>query len=763
MSHVVENALRDDDECREVLLDFQRSIRKSTPSQLSEMAAYFMMKSPAVAELFSRAYGFTSKRTFEPSEPDWIADIIVGRKIDDEFPLLQELISGPFDADKLDYMPRDAKMCGVPVVTDVVRLVQKVRAVPVRSEKLPDEIGGVQALERGHVLIGVARSGASALDEVSLSRSLMFDKIYRHHKVRAVESMVGSIVELIAPLLDSKSARIPLSITDEKFLDLDRAELDRRNAGLTVSIDENRLRVALDILDRLGSRRLFIRSFAFAQTMPFDAYKNDPELRVANEKFIRELSQNEDPVPVRVFFDKVIGTLRRAAELAHREADLENLTDEDLRAYIRIDPPSSGRGAESDQSRAFLVDEDGNLFKVEKVRAENRGWADAYVNTKDVGFVFAPREFADLVHISVEVAARELYGVRIPKEMRAYSKFGGKRMRDLREALNLAGFYKELSRDLRPTPAFLTEVGTTGTIRQALAGLAGYMGPAEVPDATSTLNETKVTDWIGQFDEDLQPLALKVISSVRMLSRDDGIKALRNFIGSNPSFSQASVVALGDPKDGSSIVGYHAGDLSEELGLNVRNLDGALGRVDPIIFVDDIIGRGSSAISIFESLTGSEQTQRLGEERDEPLPDAMIQNLRERQIAVVFTAGFDAGVVALRARLASIGLNATVYADQPESTLPTLGGALSEKSVEDSLRERFVAQCTSVGIAILEDDDVRHDDAWRRERALGYGNLGLLVISSYNTPTASLTALWRSSSRGRSVQWRAVMPRRKKK
>jgi hypothetical protein len=45
-------------------------------------------------------------------------------------------------------------------------------------------------------------------------------------------------------------------------------------------------------------------------------------------------------------------------------------------------------------------------------------------------------------------------------------------------------------------------------------------------------------------------------------------------------------------------------------------------------------------------------------------------------------------------------------------------------------------------------------DAVCDERALGYGNDALLVVGSFNTPTATLTCIWKGSS-----VWTPLLPR----
>ena len=79
----------------------------------------------------------------EPELAERLSNLIVGKSTHNSMPLLHELISGPFDADKLDYMLRDASMCGVPIVTDVDRLIQKVRAVRLDAHNLPRELAHV--------------------------------------------------------------------------------------------------------------------------------------------------------------------------------------------------------------------------------------------------------------------------------------------------------------------------------------------------------------------------------------------------------------------------------------------------------------------------------------------------------------------------------------------------------------------------------------------------------------------------------------------
>lgn len=164
LSHVSEKALENHPGTESLKLAFADEIGKEK-APLSEIAAYYIIGTPAFSELLHEAERVTDDRVLPRDSHLLMKNVIIGKPIADNMPLLHELISGPFDADKLDYMARDAFMAGVPGVTDVSRLVQKIRAVDVPQANLPREIA--ETVEQGHAnytVIGIDRSGGRTLD-----------------------------------------------------------------------------------------------------------------------------------------------------------------------------------------------------------------------------------------------------------------------------------------------------------------------------------------------------------------------------------------------------------------------------------------------------------------------------------------------------------------------------------------------------------------------------------------------------------------------
>jgi HD superfamily phosphohydrolase len=88
---------------------------------------------------------------------------------------LQGLISGSLDLDKIDYLSRDARMCGVPYGTvDVDRLLATLTLV----ETAP-----------GRFEVGVLEKGVSALESLLFAKYQMYRNVYWHHAVRSATCM----------------------------------------------------------------------------------------------------------------------------------------------------------------------------------------------------------------------------------------------------------------------------------------------------------------------------------------------------------------------------------------------------------------------------------------------------------------------------------------------------------------------------------------------------------------------------------------------
>jgi HD superfamily phosphohydrolase len=145
---------------------------------------------------------------------------------------LQGLISGSIDLDKIEYLKRDATMCGVPYgEIDVDRLLNSLVLV-----ELPE----------GHTAIGVHEKGLSALESLLFAKYQMYRNVYWHHAVRSATAMYK---RLVAVALDTGAVAADrvARYTDE---------------GLLVHLDTPALvPEARQLLDALRIRRLYKRAY----------------------------------------------------------------------------------------------------------------------------------------------------------------------------------------------------------------------------------------------------------------------------------------------------------------------------------------------------------------------------------------------------------------------------------------------------------------------------------------------------------------------
>jgi len=135
-----------------------------------------------VAELLSSSLGADA--------PALVFDLISGRSASP----LQGLISGSLDLDKIEYLKRDAFMCGVPYgEIDVDRLTNSMLLL--------------EDPHTGRRSIGVREKALSALESLLFAKYQMYRNVYWHHAVRSATAMYKRLVEdaVHAGVLDVQS------------------------------------------------------------------------------------------------------------------------------------------------------------------------------------------------------------------------------------------------------------------------------------------------------------------------------------------------------------------------------------------------------------------------------------------------------------------------------------------------------------------------------------------------------------------------------
>ena len=163
-------------------------------------------------------------------DPPSVADLVDPPRPEPKPALFREILHGPIDADRLDYLQRDAHYTGVAHgAVDAVRLFDTIRA------------------SDGHLVF--AEKGRSAVEGFLVGRALMYSAVYYHHTVRAAETMAQAAFERLPAFPDEVADRFAL--TDGEFLH----ELERAGG------------VSAALAQALAARRLYKRALTI-RTVP---------------------------------------------------------------------------------------------------------------------------------------------------------------------------------------------------------------------------------------------------------------------------------------------------------------------------------------------------------------------------------------------------------------------------------------------------------------------------------------------------------------
>lgn len=115
---------------------------------------------------------------FSPDAPERILALVRGRS---DSPL-QGLISGSIDLDKIDYLKRDAMMCGVAYGE-------------IDADRLRHALVLVRDPNTGRRAVGLREKGLSALESLLFAKYQMYRNVYWQHAVRSATAMYKRLVE----------------------------------------------------------------------------------------------------------------------------------------------------------------------------------------------------------------------------------------------------------------------------------------------------------------------------------------------------------------------------------------------------------------------------------------------------------------------------------------------------------------------------------------------------------------------------------------
>lgn len=289
---------------------------------------------------------------------DVVAKMIVGKSVDAKYAFLTEIINGPFDADKLEYISRDGYFSGIRLIVDLDRLfhILTVRDFPDGARRL------------------VLRD-STPLEQVLFSKMSLFSTVYHHQKVKACDCMLKGIIESLHQ--SGEFFRSPVEY------------LTMAEQSLIAKCQESggpELKICQQLMNRVIFKRALVISC--------ETINNYQETR--QYKLTR---LTESPSNLFKLREKITDRLNK--KMASGNISVHE---------VWVDLPDLPSFRESQQSYVLVDDQ---LIMLEKLFPA-KSWLSAYADRKWKGHVFGPADVQkELCEAATEVLSEKDFGLDI--------------------------------------------------------------------------------------------------------------------------------------------------------------------------------------------------------------------------------------------------------------------------------------------------------------------------------------------------------------
>jgi uncharacterized protein len=339
-----------------------RRERRFSHAKPSEIFSYLILTSAAFEAFFAEhaaAYDLEA-------DLSTIADLVIGVAPPERL-FLAQIVNGALDADKIDYISRDAFYSGVAIAIDLDRLLNDLELY-----SYPET--GLRTL---------VLSSPLSLERLLFSKTLLYATIYHHQKVKAADSAIENLIEYVR---DTGQKLLGFGFEDPiDFLRLSDNDLltpTRRRGD----------RVIRTALDRLAYRELPRRSLVLSR-QTIENYEGSSYVLHRLAQAPRELRQ------VRNRIAEELGSSCTVSDIAISLPEQPSLREASQTLAV---VPGGGE--------PIAVNE---MFPLE-------GWLRAYSDNKWRGYVFAPGELQEAVSKAAASVLAEL-GVHVNALSRTYS------------------------------------------------------------------------------------------------------------------------------------------------------------------------------------------------------------------------------------------------------------------------------------------------------------------------------------------------------
>jgi HD superfamily phosphohydrolase len=685
-----------------------------------------------------------------------ISALVLGDRIESNDFALPELLSGPVDADKIDYMIRDAHACGVNIGIDVARVFVRAGVYQGSAERVRHlELKGYNPQEPIKLFV-IEQSGTDAVRELGAARLSLFERVYNHQLTRGAQAAFGEMIQLAAESEDPQTNKF------SDFLTLWQFPEDVVLSALGLGGEPGVSVVARSLLTRRLPKRAgcFGREFLNAPEAAVDVVSN--ALQDAYEKRLYEFSDKilarlDDSIGA-LLLKGIIDECGRIRRLLGQEPPIGVLLPQNdvpdvcrLLAYPRM--------RDSAPPPALVIRGD----KID--RFGDRYFSYLYVGetSSQIGYLLVPDEWRGIALLALQNILFRTYPD--PYEVRFEDNEVESEHSVRSKPVKLEAMFRPSLNAESATRQCKVRAGDIEAITSTLVRL-GYFDatPQLYPHPISEeierivnrfeeysgeqgwkIKKSLVSSFVSQFPIGFRREVIGLLCDNRrflFLGRSETVKLVLDGLAKLNLARPLRLVPL-TPSSGQNLR-THIRSIVDGANVSVHaSLGHALSIIEAgggsIVFIDDNIASGTQASRQLEIYFGGIAEKPEGNYVIDPLNDKEKYTFGACSVAAAFAVGYDAG----REKFARTAAKHQVQL-LPENIV--WGRAINEVSGKGHISEELRGFLREVGESVLRRRYYREGHAnaaeLAREFALGYSELEGLVATSFSVPTSTYPALW---------------------
>ena len=727
---------------------------------LHEMISVMLVNSPVVKKLIERIAPTLKDLDIKSIDDvteitEYISCLILGQANDYKILPFYQIINGPIDADKCDYLSRDSHATNVPVAVDIFRLIHKLN---IDKGNLPKGFPNTKLWEGNKneemYYPTIKSSAVEALNQLFMARSIMYNSVYYHQKVRTAETMFRKVLEELDSLevLSVSDFTQVMLATDDMFgnycYDILQGSIKNKK----------QLKVVTDKLKLINSRCLLKRACSVD---------------------IENIREKNSDVKSNYYFDRDIFMLSDINAIKKLEEETAKQY-EIICKILNVDESCNRSFAIMDFPKVLLSDSipniivsygNGNIKNYSEI-FQTGTWIESKESRKIEHYLVTDCEYRELAFLALQKALFCRYGVYLEERAAICSKVDVEKIIQRKRRLLVNGFYNNTL--MLVSDIILSDYEKS--IDEVCKKYQTYEGKRG-----KIITKDNVKYFLEQFlqielneDESRHLLegVLSIVLQGTYINRGSFVESMEKVferLGGNSHFLH--ICPLGGLTDSGVHLSYYLNDLDrnkiqfcihDSLQEALKNSD----KGDYIVFFDDGAYSGKQVSVIFEEYMNIPLEQRsMKEHHVSPLDEGERSRLKDRKLSIAYVCfnNMNREIIINAAKNVGIRINDIEYMyDMTEKILESEKGFLKDinqrRLVKKWLREIGLQILTSV-----KKEGEFYKEGWSSERvehgALGYNDAQQFVIVEASVPTYTITAFWLENGIFNNKPWNPLFAR----